>query len=399
MKGMAFLDFEDRSAASFAYQHLQGLVSGPNARPLVIEYATPHSKRSHQPLPTQDILSLDPAASVKDPLKKENVPESIAPSLGLHYPSNPHLRYRYPDPTPDTLSNMLHAIATIPRLYVQVLHLMNKMNLPPPFRPVDRDSVPSLLKRKQDDLLADDESELESQESSEDEVSKQSIKRRKIRQVQMAVQEQKKALQRTETKVFNEPVIEEKQVNRFKIVLHSEEAKAIQTDVSEETAAIPTDEEEKMAAISTHVSEETAMIPVDTSEDTAERDVIRIAETELFSLAYIESNRMPLQNLENLPAFKNHSPGNPSNKLFIKNLSKQVQVKDLERLFGRFLLDSNNYFTPTDLTIQLMKTGRLKGQAFITFPTPQKAQTALESTHGFILCDKPIAVKFSKSSA
>lgn len=37
---------------------------------------------------------------------------------------------------------MMHAIATVPRLYVQTLHLMNKMNLPPPFGPVQNDSIP-----------------------------------------------------------------------------------------------------------------------------------------------------------------------------------------------------------------------------------------------------------------
>ena len=65
--------------------------------------------------------------------------------IRINYPSNPDLRYRYPDPTPEILNNMMHAIATVPRLYVQTLHLMNKMNLPPPFGPIQNESIPTLL--------------------------------------------------------------------------------------------------------------------------------------------------------------------------------------------------------------------------------------------------------------
>lgn len=61
------------------------------------------------------------------------------------YPPNPHLRYRYPPPTPEIMTNMMHAIAALPRLYTQVLHLMNKMNLPPPFAPVRMEGTPEMV--------------------------------------------------------------------------------------------------------------------------------------------------------------------------------------------------------------------------------------------------------------
>jgi hypothetical protein len=43
------------------------------------------------------------------------------------------------------MNNMMNAIATVPRLYTQVLHLMNKMNLPPPFGPASPAATPSLV--------------------------------------------------------------------------------------------------------------------------------------------------------------------------------------------------------------------------------------------------------------
>lgn len=54
-------------------------------------------------------------------------------SVGFHQPPPSHLKYMYPKANRATINNIAHALATIPRFYTQVLHLMNKMNLPPPF--------------------------------------------------------------------------------------------------------------------------------------------------------------------------------------------------------------------------------------------------------------------------
>jgi len=39
-----------------------------------------------------------------------------------------------------------------------------------------------------------------------------------------------------------------------------------------------------------------------------------------------------------------------------------------------------------------MKSGRMKGQAFITFPDESIAQKALKQTNGYLLREKPIVV-------
>ncbi|KAL0078654.1 hypothetical protein J3Q64DRAFT_1765544 [Phycomyces blakesleeanus] len=378
MRGVAFLDFADRSTAARVYQQLQGLTNGPDTKPLVVEYATPHPKRASQSRVNQDtgIQSTLPVNNISQK-DVETKPEPVAPTLGLNYPPNPHLCYRYPDPTPEILSNIMHAIGSVPRLYVQVLHLMNKMNLPPPFKPVDRDSIPSLLKRKHSEMLASDESELESDGSSDDEASRRLIEK-KARQRQIAVKEQKKALRRTETKSVAEPVAEEakdRDTKRIKIVLHND------LDIQPIQEAKKDQEQQ----------EQQEQEPIE--------DDNTVSKNNFYSLDYIQSNRLPSQELKELAAFKNHSPGEVSNKLYIKNLAKDVQEDDLERLFGQFVLEADGKYTPGKLGIQLMKTGRLKGQAFVSFPSPLSAQSALESTHGFLLHDKPIAVKFSKSSA
>ncbi|CDS13374.1 hypothetical protein LRAMOSA05552 [Lichtheimia ramosa] len=186
MKGTVFLDFTDPAAAAQAYNQLQQLGQyGDAYKKIRVDYAKPN--------PSRDITktTLDQHA--------ESNPTPIAPHLGIEYPANPHLRYRYPDPTPEILNNMMHAIATVPRLYVQTLHLMNKMNLPPPFGPVQNDSIPDSLKagdkRKHDQLVASDESELE---SDEDEKQKEKNKQATKSKILAAANERKRLFLRNQ---------------------------------------------------------------------------------------------------------------------------------------------------------------------------------------------------------
>jgi len=51
-------------------------------------------------------------------------------------PPPAHLKYQYPPPTPTVLHNISCTLASVPKFYTQVLHLMNKMNLPCPFNPM-----------------------------------------------------------------------------------------------------------------------------------------------------------------------------------------------------------------------------------------------------------------------
>jgi len=47
------------------------------------------------------------------------------------------------------------------------------------------------------------------------------------------------------------------------------------------------------------------------------------------------------------------------------------------------------------LQIQVMD-GKMKGQAFITFPTIEHARQALHETTGYLFSDKPMIVQFAK---
>ncbi|SAM08331.1 hypothetical protein [Absidia glauca] len=180
MASLAFLDFDTRDQAQLAYQKLDKLYIDSTARKgLSVEYAT-HDSTESTDLPetaqAPPVLPFDPAP--------------VAAELGFKYASNPQLLYSYPTPTPDIMNNMMNAIATVPRLYTQVLHLMNKMNLPPPFGLPSPAATPSLLKRKRDELLASDESEIEADEQDD-------AQERKLQLRRMTGQQQRRILRKS----------------------------------------------------------------------------------------------------------------------------------------------------------------------------------------------------------
>jgi U11/U12 small nuclear ribonucleoprotein SNRNP65 len=105
-------------------------------------------------------------------------PEPICPELGVNYPPPPNLYYKYPPPNTQTLNRIMMAIKAIPKLYTQVLHLMNKMNLPPPFvskskteKPIkeateqNKEIMVSLFRRRRYEILTTIESEEEEEET------------------------------------------------------------------------------------------------------------------------------------------------------------------------------------------------------------------------------------------
>ncbi|KAG8436595.1 hypothetical protein GDO86_007632 [Hymenochirus boettgeri] len=105
---------------------------------IVVEYA----KENHVHLPDQPPHS-EKKISAENRDDKEGISPSqvsiergIAPNHGLLFPVRSSLKYLYPPPTSTILANIANALASVPKFYVQVLHLMNKLNLPSPFGPL-----------------------------------------------------------------------------------------------------------------------------------------------------------------------------------------------------------------------------------------------------------------------
>ena len=116
----------------------------------------------------------------------------------------------------------------------------------------------------------------------------------------------------------------------------------------------------------------------------------------------ITSKKLTEEELSLLPIFLNYNPGEPSDKLYIKNLAKQVILEDLQEIFYF-------YSEPNQLEIKLMdKKGKMKGQAFITFKrfedeelaeaAANLIEKARQETHGLFLKGKAMFVVYGKAS-
>ncbi|XP_019473580.1 RNA-binding protein 41, partial [Meleagris gallopavo] len=102
-------------------------------------------------------------------------------------------------------------------------------------------------------------------------------------------------------------------------------------------------------------------------------------------------NRLSEEELRNIPRFSSYHPGEPNKVLYVKNLGPRVTMKDLVSLFARFQQEDSR-----PIQFRLL-SGRMRGQAFITFPDIQSAQDAMLLVNGYRLQGKPMVIEFGKS--
>ncbi|GAB6026897.1 RNA binding motif protein 41 [Chamberlinius hualienensis] len=104
----------------------------------------------------------------------------------------------------------------------------------------------------------------------------------------------------------------------------------------------------------------------------------------------IVNNRLREEQIRGMTRFKCYTPGKPTRVLYLKNLANNVEEKDLRAIFCRF-----ERVNTQPLEYKLMK-GRMRGQAFITFPGMEVAVEALQFVNGFLWKGKPIIIEFSR---
>ncbi|KAF2556800.1 hypothetical protein F2Q68_00013097 [Brassica cretica] len=123
------------------------------------------------------------------------------------------------------------------------------------------------------------------------------------------------------------------------------------------------------------------------------------------SLEELEKGRLPPQDILSLPMFKlfhdcfpssnNYTAGNPSLVLYIKNLAKDVITDDFYYIFGSQF--GSIEAAKSSLGVRLMQEGRMRGQAFLTFPSVEVAHRALNLVNGFVFKGKPMIIQFGRN--
>uniref|UniRef100_A0A8C8SME9 RNA-binding protein 41 n=1 Tax=Pelusios castaneus TaxID=367368 RepID=A0A8C8SME9_9SAUR len=106
----------------------------------------------------------------------------------------------------------------------------------------------------------------------------------------------------------------------------------------------------------------------------------------------ILKNRLSEEEIRSISRFSSYRPGEPSKVLYLKNLSPRVTVRELVSLFARFQEEDG-----PPIQFRLL-SGRMRGQAFITFPSVEIAQEAMQLVNGYNLLGKTLVMEFGKSN-
>ncbi|XP_019255902.1 PREDICTED: U11/U12 small nuclear ribonucleoprotein 65 kDa protein isoform X1 [Nicotiana attenuata] len=394
VRNCVFVDFKDESLAHQAQQHLNGVRF--IGKTLAVERANKSIERDKyrqsEPRIVEDSVSLINDATAKEfggGSRRGPYPgsEPIAERLGVDYPFPPHLEYVYPPPDGHILTNIVNALIAVPRFYTQVLHLMNKMNIPAPFRmalptpplptslsvpPPPPPPPPPTVSESRMENLSSSESEMESSDESNVGGPKQKRARREAilgPALDKDVAHEAVGLRAAALVPKEMPVVKKKNpIIQIKVA-----PKQVQNE-----------EKGDMREIS---------LPVEDKENDNKP---------FATLEELKSGRLPPEEILSLPMFKNYCAGNPSPILYLKNIAKEVIVDDFYFIFA--IMFAGSLFGSIDeaksrLAVKLMQEGRMRGQAFVTFPSVELAQDALNLVNGYVFKGKPIVIQFGRDPA
>ncbi|RZC83350.1 hypothetical protein C5167_046134 [Papaver somniferum] len=419
LRNCAFVDFKDETLACQAQRQLNKLRF--LGKVLSVERANKPTLGNKNPQNETQFgkdSSISPASLLKDVNLTGNVTkgaslgslptgEPIAARFGVEYPFPPHLEYAYPPPDGNILTNIVNALIAVPRFYTQVifiiyskgncwiankipmtwkviadvassesrlivLHLMNKMNIPAPFRmalptpplPTSVPAPPPPPPPVPDDGRNDKKSYFGPPTA-----SKRSRKRPRREAIVGPAVDKDVAHEavgpKTSTLVPKEiPIIRKKNpLLQIKIA-----PKPVQNDVK--------DDDDSMTELAEPNKEDFDLQQYATPED-------------------IQTGKLPPEEILSLPMFKNYSAGVPATVLYIKNLAKDVVVDDFYFIFGSFF--GSIEAAKSGLSIKLMQEGRMRGQAFVTFPTVDIANHALNLANGYVFKGKPMIIQFGRN--
>lgn len=413
LKNCAFVDFKDEAVAARAESQLNRLrflgkiLLVERAKPLSgnqnkdinkTEYGQQAPPKTNYGLPKENEQLAEDATSKGASQGSIFAGEPIAPRLGVDYPFPPHLEYAYPPPDGNILTNIVNALIAVPRFYTQVLHLMNKMNLPAPFRPalptpplpppLPTSPIPSAPRPQARDVSSD-ESELESSDEGEMD------NRRDTTGVSSMVELEKRKLKSVRKRPKHEGLVGSaldkstsyeasgaKPISLLpkEVPIIKKKQPVLQINITPKG----------LPGNSMHENKDITSSEMEEVKDEEANAVKSCATHE-----ELEAGKLPLSEIMALPMFKNYTPGNPTPVLYIKNLSKDVVADDFYYVFGSLFRSVED--AKSGLGVKLMQEGRMRGQAFVAFPSTELADHALKMAHGFVLKGKPMIIQFGRN--
>ncbi|XP_038206381.1 RNA-binding region-containing protein 3-like [Zerene cesonia] len=322
------------------------------------------------------------------------------PSVNFYQPPPPHLNYKYPAIDPNIAVNIIFALFKHAPLYNQVLHLMNKMSLDVPFSNnpesvrffketfrlffLDEIFVPP------PHLRSESESEIESGEENDYPKPNTPAQKPLTKRQHILPITRKRPATILSTASMSKPkkaLINQKEV--FDVVTPATESKKIiSLVVHQDALQKPVEEPKVVGALGKFEKVEK---PPENIPEAVIEEPPTITRKELLK------NRLSYSDMKLLPVFKNYHPGEPSMRLYIKNLAKTTTEQDVKRIYKGYT-ENLSEEEQNGFDVRVMQEGRMKGQAFVTFPSIKLAETALNETNGYLLNDKPMVVQFARAA-
>lgn len=438
MRNTAFAVFTDNDAASRALGRLHQL-DVLDCR-LIVEFSSKRHLRYHPSVLEKEIKvdsrddkkksETEKVLSEKE--KNDKFKQKLSENLSnvsakweINYPFNPQLEYIYPSPNLQILTNIAHALTAVPRFYVQVLHLMNKMNLPAPFGPVtpappipegvpDQNNIPYApdnVEELEMDVSSSSESELESDEDSSALLNKLPLKRpqkdplkpKRKHKLQKIISAPKKQATSEITEVFErtDTGTGQKKIE-FNLFQESRVDPQVSQDMNISDVFSGKAPKDLISLMEDDDSKETQggfgkIEPVAKTDVEDESEEEEWGKSEFISSRRLRKGRLSDREMQEISSYRNYQAGEPTSRLYIKNVAKPVTEKDLHYIYGRYV-DWDKEEEKIMFDIRLMKEGRMKGQAFVTLPNENVAKEAVHDTNKFLLKDKPLVVQFARSA-
>ncbi|XP_013172523.1 PREDICTED: RNA-binding protein 40-like [Papilio xuthus] len=360
-------------------------------RRLIVEYSF-EKEPVNQNKNKEEITSIT-TKHVKEFLKLLN---AWNPSVNFYQPAPVHVKYKYPDVDPKIVVNIVYSLFTHKPFYIQSLHLMNKMSLDTPF--VENEKALLFFKDTFKQYFPDPptvqlpavpsepESEISSDETEQNKEIVSKLPRRRIHTLPVTRKRPAAVLSAATIPKAKKPIINQEEV--FETVTPALEAKKISVIVPQDALTKQTEEPEVIGELGKFERE---------LQETQEEQPLVEQEQPTISRSQLVRNRISYRDMKVLPVFKNYHPGQPSMRLYIKNLAKTVTEQDVTRIYRRYIEN-----LPEDkkigFDVRVMQEGRMKGQAFVTFPSVRIAEIALTETNGFMLKEKPMVVQFARAA-
>ncbi|XP_060063135.1 RNA-binding region-containing protein 3-like [Ylistrum balloti] len=420
MKYTAFATFKDHACARESLSHLHQLeVLGSK---LVVEFAKENQRKNFPSVVDGRVKKeMNEEKSDKNEDMKADVIQTPLPSVdktftkwSLEYPRNPRLSYLYPPPNMSIISNIANAVAAFPKLYVQVLHLMNKMNLPSPFGPLtaqpplghEQPTQPPELQHVKE--VSSEESEIESDEDTKRSIFGQQASKRPRTTSSKSFKPNKvpRLILETETPHPKPtgPVLSAKDVFEQ---TNQPGVKKIQLKIPDAVVATtvqPITDQDVRDKETTHKDDGSGFGKIAPSEKPIEAIELKdsslpyTVDPSLFlTTEQLHNGRISTTEMKNFSVFKRYDAGEPTTRLYIKNLAKHTTEQDIVNLYGQYI-NWHSELHKNMFDVRLMKEGRMKGQAFVTFPTEEAASRALTDTNGYVINTKPMVVQFARSA-